>query len=235
MFAGTESSTSVPAPARLRIFSLAAYTYRSPNGWFASELVKFDSYSAAPGSMPRLDFALSPAPWARWLTFPQSKHAAMNWIRARTCIRSEPSCMRWPRAVWRSLAKLRPSLLVALAPSDVPRLADSGVDRWVRAFTFGISMITSLLVGLVPVLYAGRVDLNDALKLGGTRSVTRGGIVRMRGVFVVAEIVLAVVLVENGDGNRSHARRKFVEAATNTSLASVAADAVGAGAGRTAT
>jgi predicted permease len=86
-------------------------------------------------------------------------------------------------------------VLVALAPSDVPRLADSGVDRWVLAFTLGISMITSLLVGLVPALYAGRVDLNDALKLGGTRSVTRGGIVRMRGVLVVAEIVLAVVLV----------------------------------------
>jgi len=32
MFAGTESSTSVPTPARLRIFSLAAYTHRSPDG-----------------------------------------------------------------------------------------------------------------------------------------------------------------------------------------------------------
>jgi hypothetical protein len=68
MFAGTESSTSVPTPARLRIFSLAAYTHRSPNGnvlevgvWFATELVKFDSYGAAPGAMP-LGFALGPAP-----------------------------------------------------------------------------------------------------------------------------------------------------------------------------
>jgi hypothetical protein len=69
MFAGTESSTSVPTPARLRIFSLAAYTHRSPNGnvleagvWFATELVKFDSYGAAAGAMPRLGFALGPAP-----------------------------------------------------------------------------------------------------------------------------------------------------------------------------
>jgi putative ABC transport system permease protein len=85
-------------------------------------------------------------------------------------------------------------VLVALAPADVPRLADSGVDRWVLAFTLGISMITSLLFGLVPALYASRVDLNDALKLGGTRSVM-GGMVRMRGVLVVAEIALAVMLV----------------------------------------
>ena len=69
MFAGTESSTSIPTPARLRIFGLAAYTHRSLNGnvleaglWFATELVKFDSYGAAPGAMPRPGFALGPAP-----------------------------------------------------------------------------------------------------------------------------------------------------------------------------
>src|SRR5215469_8184396 len=85
--------------------------------------------------------------------------------------------------------------LVALAPADVPRLADSGVDRWVLGFTLGVSIVTSLLVGLVPAVYASRVDLNDALKLGGTRSVMGGGMVRMRGAFVVAEIALAMVLV----------------------------------------
>jgi putative ABC transport system permease protein len=86
-------------------------------------------------------------------------------------------------------------VLVAVAPADVPRLADSGVDRWVLAFTLGISMVTSLIVGLVPAVCASRVDLNEALKLGGTRSVMGGGMVRMRGVLVVAEIALAVVLV----------------------------------------
>jgi putative ABC transport system permease protein len=86
-------------------------------------------------------------------------------------------------------------VLVALAPADVPRLADSGVDRWVLAFTLSISIITSLLFGLVPALYASRADLNDALKLGGTRSAMGGRMVRMRGVLVVAEIAFAVVLV----------------------------------------
>jgi len=85
--------------------------------------------------------------------------------------------------------------LVVLAPTDLPRLAETRIDRWVLAFTLGISMITSMLFGLVPALYASRVDLNDALKLGGTRSVIGGGMVRMRGALVVAEIALAVVLL----------------------------------------
>ncbi|HJY08989.1 MAG TPA: ABC transporter permease, partial [Bryobacteraceae bacterium] len=58
-----------------------------------------------------------------------------------------------------------------------------------------ISMITSLLFGLVPALYASRVDLNEALKQGAARLVSGVGIVRMRGVLVVAEIALAAVLV----------------------------------------
>jgi len=85
--------------------------------------------------------------------------------------------------------------LVALAPADLPRLAESGIDRWVLAFTLGISMITSLLFGLVPATYASRVELGDALKQGGTRLVQGGGTVHMRGALVVAEIALAVALV----------------------------------------
>lgn len=85
--------------------------------------------------------------------------------------------------------------LVALAPADLPRLAETGIDRLVLAFTLGISIITSLLFGLVPALYAARVDLSDALKQGATRLVGGGGMVRMRGALVVAEIALAVALV----------------------------------------
>jgi predicted permease len=85
--------------------------------------------------------------------------------------------------------------LVALAPANLPRLAETGIDRWVLAFTLGISVTTSFLFGLVPALYAAKVDLNDALKRGGSRSVVGGGLVRVRGALVVAEIALAVVLL----------------------------------------
>ncbi len=86
-------------------------------------------------------------------------------------------------------------ILVALAPADVPRLAETGIDQWVLGFTFGISMITCLLFGLVPAFYAARIELNDALKPGGTRIATGGRMIGIRGVLVVAEIALAVTLV----------------------------------------
>jgi len=86
-------------------------------------------------------------------------------------------------------------ILVALAPADVPRLAETGIDGWVLGFTLGMSMITSLLFGLVPALSVSKVELNDALKQGGTRIATGGRMIGIRGVFVVAEVALAVTLV----------------------------------------
>jgi putative ABC transport system permease protein len=91
-------------------------------------------------------------------------------------------------AVWGSAA------LVALAPKNVPRLAETSVDGWVLAFTLGLSVISSLLFGLAPALHASRVDLNDALKQGGGRAVVGGG-GRIRAALVVAEIALSVVLL----------------------------------------
>jgi predicted permease len=85
--------------------------------------------------------------------------------------------------------------LVALAPGDVPRLADTGIDGKVLLFTLGISMVASLLFGLAPALQVLRVDLNSALKQSVQR--TGGGSLadRMRQALVVAEIALSVILV----------------------------------------
>jgi predicted permease len=87
------------------------------------------------------------------------------------------------------------SALVALAPADLPRVSEISVDRRVLAFTLGTSIVTSLLFGLAPALSAARVDSSEALKQGGRRMVSRTGIVRTRGVLVVAETALAVVLL----------------------------------------
>jgi MacB-like periplasmic core domain/FtsX-like permease family len=53
-----------------------------------------------------------------------------------------PGAMGLLLAYWGSKA------LVALAPAGLPRLAETAIDRWVLAFTLGISMITSLPFGL---------------------------------------------------------------------------------------
>jgi putative ABC transport system permease protein len=92
------------------------------------------------------------------------------------------------------LAVLGSQALVALAPTNVPRLAETSIDGWVLAFTLGVSVLASLLFGLAPALHASRVDLNDALKQGGTRAVLGGGS-RIRGALVVAEIALSVILL----------------------------------------
>ena len=80
-------------------------------------------------------------------------------------------------------------------PADVVRLAHTGIDGRVLAFTLIVSIATSVLFGLIPAFHASRVDLIDALKQGSTRSVAGGGAIRTRGVLVVAEIALAVVLL----------------------------------------
>jgi predicted permease len=86
-------------------------------------------------------------------------------------------------------------LLVALAPGDVPRLSEAGVDSRVLLFALGASLVASLLFGLAPALQALRVDLNKSLKQTSTR--TAGGSIadRMRNALVVAEIALSVILL----------------------------------------
>jgi len=94
------------------------------------------------------------------------------------------------------LAILGANALAAIAPSNVPRLADARlIDTSVLAFTLGISALASLLFGLAPALTAARIDLNDALKLGGSKAVVGGGAGRLRSAIVVAEIALSVVLL----------------------------------------
>ena len=91
-------------------------------------------------------------------------------------------------AIWGS------SALVAIAPRNIPRLAETSIDGWVLAFTFGVSVLASLLFGLAPAIQASKVDLNDSLKRGAARSVG-GGAGRIRAALVVAEIALSVVLL----------------------------------------
>ena len=85
--------------------------------------------------------------------------------------------------------------LMLLAPSNVPRLDQTGVDGPVLAFTFGVSVIASILFGIAPAVQVSGLDLNKSLNQGATRSVVRGGAGRLRTTLVVAEIALAVVLL----------------------------------------
>ena len=87
-------------------------------------------------------------------------------------------------------------LLIALAPADVPRLTEVAMDGRVLAFTFGVSVLTGLLFGLVPAWKGTQTDLTTALKEGGARGAPSGAAQqRWRNALVVAELAVAVVLL----------------------------------------
>jgi putative ABC transport system permease protein len=86
-------------------------------------------------------------------------------------------------------------ILIALAPADFPRLGQTEIDGTVLAFTLAISILTSVLFGLVPALHTAKLDLNQALKAAAGRTLVAGGSFRMRGALVIAETALAVVLL----------------------------------------
>ena len=85
-------------------------------------------------------------------------------------------------------------LLVALLPGEVPRLNTIGIDGRVLGFSLGLSLLTGVLFGLAPALQASKPDLQAALKEGG-KAATAGAGRRLRGLLVVAEVALALMLV----------------------------------------
>jgi predicted permease len=99
-------------------------------------------------------------------------------------------------------------LLVALAalqivrsinPGNIPRLEAISLDGTVLAFTFGVSVLTGILFGLAPAIWAARVDLNTSLRAGGRNTQGEGGFgarrLRLRGLLVVAEVAISLVLL----------------------------------------
>jgi putative ABC transport system permease protein len=86
-------------------------------------------------------------------------------------------------------------LLLRLAPDDLPRIHEVRVDGQVLAFTFGVSLITGILFGLIPALASSNPDLNLTLKEGGRGGTGTAKRQRLRGAFVITEIALALVLL----------------------------------------
>jgi predicted permease len=84
--------------------------------------------------------------------------------------------------------------LIALAPADLPRLGEIRPDAWVMAFTFALSLVTGLAIGVVPALAASRPALQSTLKESGRGATSGKGQRRLRSALVVAEVALAVIL-----------------------------------------
>lgn len=95
-----------------------------------------------------------------------------------------------------AIAAVAVQTTTALAPADLPRMAEVGIDPRVLAFTATISLLAALGFAMFPVLRYGRGDLSGALKEGGMRGGTAGRERhRVRNSLVIAQVMLALVLL----------------------------------------
>jgi predicted permease len=93
-----------------------------------------------------------------------------------------------------ALATWCTGFLAAIAPADLPRLQTAYVDGRVLLFALAISVISGLLLGLIPAWRSANTDLQTRLKEGETRSASAPR-QALRKALVVSEVSLALVLL----------------------------------------
>ena len=90
-------------------------------------------------------------------------------------------------------------LLLAFTPAQLPRLSEmtthSGLDIRVLLFTLLLSLATGVLFGLAPAFRISRPDLSSTLKEGAARTTSSVRHLRVRGLLVVSEMALGLVLL----------------------------------------
>ena len=87
------------------------------------------------------------------------------------------------------------ALVLALSPTMLPRAEEISLDGRVLLFTLAMSVATAFLFGLAPARMFSRPDLHDAVREGGRSTSAPRGRVRLRGILIVTEVALALVLL----------------------------------------
>ncbi|HVU15683.1 MAG TPA: ABC transporter permease [Candidatus Didemnitutus sp.] len=86
-------------------------------------------------------------------------------------------------------------LLLAAIPVELPFWIRLGFDPILFGFTFGLSLLSCVLFGLVPALQASRPDQIEEIKEGGRTATGGARGHRLRHALVVLEVALALVLL----------------------------------------
>jgi putative ABC transport system permease protein len=86
-------------------------------------------------------------------------------------------------------------LLVELSPANIPRLENIGLDGRVLWFTLGLSLLTGLIFGVAPALQTTHLKLGETIKEGGRTGAGGHRAQLIRGVLIVAEVALTLVLL----------------------------------------
>ncbi len=86
-------------------------------------------------------------------------------------------------------------ILVRLSPPNTPRINDVGLDGRILLFTFGITLFTGILFGLLPALQTSNPKVGGAL-IGGGRTMTasRSGM-NGRNLLMALEVAFSLVLL----------------------------------------
>jgi predicted permease len=93
------------------------------------------------------------------------------------------------------LAQWGVRMLVRFTQGDLPRVQEMTLDARVLAFALGVSLVTGLLFGLLPALYAARPDMSDALKSAGRGNTGHRRQSLGRDLLIASEFALALVLL----------------------------------------
>ena len=83
-------------------------------------------------------------------------------------------------------------VIAGIGPRILPRADEIHIDATVLFFTMAVAVLTGILFGIGPALHSSRADLNDALK-ANSRGIAGGG--RLRGIMIVSEVALAMILL----------------------------------------
>jgi putative ABC transport system permease protein len=87
------------------------------------------------------------------------------------------------------------SVLVRMAPPNLPRIQEATVDPTVLAFTVLVSLATGLGFGIFPAFQISRTNIHDALKEAARGSSTGIERHRVRNLLVVAEVALTIIVL----------------------------------------
>jgi predicted permease len=93
------------------------------------------------------------------------------------------------------LAYVALRILVAAAPTGLPRIQEIGIDGTVLLFTLAISLFASLLFGSIPVFKYAGARLSTGIREGGRSLSESREQHRARNVLVVVQVALALVLL----------------------------------------
>src|SRR5262249_14757326 len=93
------------------------------------------------------------------------------------------------------LATFGVKALLSLAPTQLPRLLEVGVDLRVLLFAVITSLLSAVIFGILPAWHGGKADISGTLKAGGRGAGEGAQLKRWRSILVIGEVAVSFVLL----------------------------------------